>query len=1085
MTIISLRIYQHEIEGLIEGGKVDEAIAHCQQILKTFPMSVETYQLLGKAFLEMRRYTDAADIFQRALMSVPDDFVAHVGMSIIRDDERKTDDAIWHMERAFEIQPSNPAVQAELKRLYGKRDGIEPPKVRLTRDALANMYSQGELYSQAITEIRSVMAEDANRPDLQVMLARAYYRAGQKVEATEMAMNLLKKYSYCRDALRILVDILPGTERAEDAQVYRQRLEQLDPYSAFVKGSVFQSEAVADAEVTLERLDFKPGREMDTSQPAWASSLGINIGAGTQSKIPPIQPSPTEMADQIPPVVLAATPVSPEPSETPIAPVAQPESEIPDWMRSAGWQEFTGQATESPSLFVEQPPAAEPLAQADIPDWLKGLAPEGKDNALELLANDLPPVDIAVTPQDASPFGETPTKPDSEPISPFAETPIKPDLGLMPPIEFTEPAAASVQPEETEFKSAFEPEQAPLTHAASEALPPVQAAPVQSSLIAEETSTGFPSASEQDEATAWLEGLAAKHGAKPEELLTKPEERPEKPPKWATGELIEKPTPSLEISPVNEGVPPSVLPTGQEAFVQPEIPEEGTPFPAFDETPKEKLAVETPAPEEETPASFVAEQPPAIDEMKLPADELPASFASELPSLEGTVPSAIEPETSATPSLAEATREWLDNLKAEESVRPVSQREAAPESGQVVTPSAASPDASEEDIMDWLKKLDGLEEETPKVPPSQPAVSPTEDLPEWLKGIIQPLPAWEGPKKEELPDWLRASEPKEKLAVLDEPLPAIESMGAEMPLTDENAPVPPALTPTSPEDWLPAEKVEPVPPAPVSLGVEPSLMPAAEAAFVPEAPATVPLKPETVAPVPAEFAPEAAMPAAEVAFVPKAPTTVPLKLETVAPAPAEFAPEAAMPAAEAAFVPEAPATVPLKPETVAPAPAEFTPEAAMPAAEAAFVPEAPATVQLTPETAIPMEAGFAPDVMETAAEAALVSEASPTTVPLATDVTAPATEAVAAPAEADEETKTLLAAQEALKSGNLDEAMAGYSKLIKKGYRLDEVVHELRAALDVHPVDVNIWQTLGDAYNRADKLQDALDAYTKAEELLR
>jgi len=32
---------------------------------------------------------------------------------------------------------------------------------------------------------------------------------------------------------------------------------------------------------------------------------------------------------------------------------------------------------------------------------------------------------------------------------------------------------------------------------------------------------------------------------------------------------------------------------------------------------------------------------------------------------------------------------------------------------------------------------------------------------------------------------------------------------------------------------------------------------------------------------------------------------------------------------------------------------------------------------------------------------------------------------------------------------------------------------------------VAIWQALGDAYMRANLLQEALDAYTKAEELLR
>ena len=118
MAKVFLRVYNREIESMIEGGQLDEAVAHCQYILKTFPMHVDTYRLLGKAFLEARRYADAADIFQRVLMAVPDDFVSHVGMSIIRDDENKMDDAIWHMERAFEDQPSNPAIQGELRRLY-------------------------------------------------------------------------------------------------------------------------------------------------------------------------------------------------------------------------------------------------------------------------------------------------------------------------------------------------------------------------------------------------------------------------------------------------------------------------------------------------------------------------------------------------------------------------------------------------------------------------------------------------------------------------------------------------------------------------------------------------------------------------------------------------------------------------------------------------------------------------------------------------------------------------------------------------------------------------------------------------------
>ena len=85
----------------------------------------------------------------------------------------------------------------------------------------------------------------------------------------------------------------------------------------------------------------------------------------------------------------------------------------------------------------------------------------------------------------------------------------------------------------------------------------------------------------------------------------------------------------------------------------------------------------------------------------------------------------------------------------------------------------------------------------------------------------------------------------------------------------------------------------------------------------------------------------------------------------------------------------------------------------------------------------------------------------------------------------DKDAELLSQAQTTLDRNSLDEAMKQYSKLIKKGRLLDEVIHDLREAIYRYPVDVVVWQSLGDAYMRANRLQDALDAYTKAEELLR
>ncbi|MCS6906554.1 MAG: hypothetical protein RML93_01575, partial [Anaerolineales bacterium] len=106
MASIPLRAYHRQIEEQIDQALYDRAIFHCRHILTIYPKCVSTYRLLGKALLENRRFGDASDIFQRVLSSLPDDFISHVGLSIIREDEGNLNAAIWHMERAFEVQPS-------------------------------------------------------------------------------------------------------------------------------------------------------------------------------------------------------------------------------------------------------------------------------------------------------------------------------------------------------------------------------------------------------------------------------------------------------------------------------------------------------------------------------------------------------------------------------------------------------------------------------------------------------------------------------------------------------------------------------------------------------------------------------------------------------------------------------------------------------------------------------------------------------------------------------------------------------------------------------------------------------------------
>jgi len=261
MSKIALRRYNTEINDMIDHEEVEEAIAHCLHILNIYPKYVETYRLLGKAYLESKQFENAADVFQRVLSSHPDDFVANVGMSIIGESYKDFDSAIHFMERAFEEQPSNHAIQEEMKRLFSRRDGVEPTKVRLTRGALARMYVHGNLYDQAVAELLSIINESPQRLDLLTILAETYYVQSLNTEAADVCMTVLNELPYCYLANRIMYLILTQDDRTDQAQEYFSRWIELDPYAEFISPPAYKSEDISDNTIEITKLELEGEQE--------------------------------------------------------------------------------------------------------------------------------------------------------------------------------------------------------------------------------------------------------------------------------------------------------------------------------------------------------------------------------------------------------------------------------------------------------------------------------------------------------------------------------------------------------------------------------------------------------------------------------------------------------------------------------------------------------------------------------------------------------------------------------------------------------------------------------------------------------
>ena len=251
MATTNLPDYLKLIDQLLEDGRFYEASQHCRQILQQYPRHIPTYRALAKALLEQRQYSNASDLFHRILSADPHDFIAHVGLALIHREEQHIPQATWHMQRAFELAPYNGAIQEELQGLYAAQNRRVKQTITPNRCALAHLYLRSELYAMAVTELQSLKQEEAyaGRIDLDVLLAEAFWRNGQHIEAVSTCLKVLEKLPNCIQANAILAEIWLLTGRLDEAQTYFQRLQAL----------LLPSKTDLDAETAVGRAFCTPG----------------------------------------------------------------------------------------------------------------------------------------------------------------------------------------------------------------------------------------------------------------------------------------------------------------------------------------------------------------------------------------------------------------------------------------------------------------------------------------------------------------------------------------------------------------------------------------------------------------------------------------------------------------------------------------------------------------------------------------------------------------------------------------------------------------------------------------------------------
>ncbi len=377
MAEIRLRDYAVKIKELIRLGQHDEAIAHCQHILRHYPRHVETYCLLGEACLEKEMVREAIEFFQRTLSADPENLIARMGLGIVFGQQGAILEAIWQVERAFELAPGNTEVRRELQRLYAQRDGVEKTKLQLTHGALGRLYSRNGLYEQAVSEFRGILEQDRDLPDIQLALIEALWREGRRLEAVDVCLDLLKGLPNCLKANLILGEIWSQGGHEDAAAEKLEAARALDPENLMAQELFGKDSPLPPEEVRIAELEpsatYLRSLRLATDQERAVTMWGTEwAGPGAQQGGPDAgRGSGSEVPDWLRETDVVAGEEEGEalPSEWPAE--QEPGEDIPAWL-----QDLMGEEAEAgPVPGAELPPGdgeGQPELPA-LPPWLEEL----------------------------------------------------------------------------------------------------------------------------------------------------------------------------------------------------------------------------------------------------------------------------------------------------------------------------------------------------------------------------------------------------------------------------------------------------------------------------------------------------------------------------------------------------------------------------------------------------------------------------------------------------------------------------------------------------------------------------------------
>ncbi len=201
-------------------GRYQQAAELSRAAVANHPNALLALRILAWAELELGQPT-ARDRFEACLRIDPEDAIAEVGLGILAEAQSRVDEARQHFARAFELDPTDEHVRAQLGRLGGEL----PTSQRIEGLHAARA---GDL-AGAATCLREASASDPPDPAARLALATVIWQLGAREQIENICQDVLATDPHCLKAQLYLLALAVDRKRSLQIRDLQARVGALDP----------------------------------------------------------------------------------------------------------------------------------------------------------------------------------------------------------------------------------------------------------------------------------------------------------------------------------------------------------------------------------------------------------------------------------------------------------------------------------------------------------------------------------------------------------------------------------------------------------------------------------------------------------------------------------------------------------------------------------------------------------------------------------------------------------------------------------------------------------------------------------------